>query len=216
MHFDYTVNKDRNFYKIALPLIKLIARSKFRIVCKGKYNIPKNKGFILAANHLSFFDPAVIVSNIDHTVHFMAKSELFQNPALAFLVRNLNAFPVKRGYSDRKALQYAIDVIENGGVLGIFPEGRRVRSAIPENAKTGVAFIAKRTRADILPVCLYINPNEDVVRPKLTMVFGEVIKYEQLGFEKEGASSQKVKKAADYIMCRITELWEIENESNRS
>ena len=213
MHFDYSVNKDRKFYKAAVPAIKLISFAKFKVTCKGKENIPKDRGFILAANHISFFDPAVIISNIDHTVHFMAKSELFENPALAFIVRNLNAFPVKRGYSDRKALMYAINVVENGGVLGIFPEGRRVRSAIPDSAKTGIAFIAKRTGADVLPVCLYINPMEDVVRPKLTLIFGEVIKNSELDFDSEKSSSQKVRYAAEYIMNKITELWETENEN---
>lgn len=214
MHFDYSVNKDRKFYNIALPAIKLIAFSKFKVSCKGKENIPKDKGFILASNHISFFDPAVIVSEVGRTVHFMAKSELFENVFLAKLVANLNAFPVRRGCSDRKALLYAIDVLKNGGVLGIFPEGRRVRSAIPESAKTGIAFIARKTKADILPVCLHIDPMEDVARPKLTIVFGKLIKNSELSFEKEGTPSERVRSASEYIMNKITDLWETENENS--
>lgn len=215
MYFDYNQKKDKKFYKVALPLIKAFSHFRYNITYKGMENIPEKGGFIVAANHISFSDPAVIIAAFPHTIHFMAKSELFENPALSLAVRNLNAFPVRRGFSDRKALVYAIEVIQAGGVLGIFPEGRRVRSAVPESAKTGVAFIAKKTGADILPVSLYVDPNEDVMRPKITVTFGKIIKNEELCFDGDKGSSA-VRKAADIIMERITDLWENENENKSS
>ena len=212
MHFDYEKKDDRAFYKISLPVIKAYANSRYRLVCFGKENIPQEKRrLIIACNHISFADPAVIISHFPYSVHFIAKSELFENPVTAFFVRNLNAFPVRRGLSDRSAVKYACDILKDGKILGIFPEGRRVRSAIPEKAKRGVAFIAKRTGADVLPASLYLDPEEDVVRPRLTLRFGRVLKNKEL-FEK----GKDLDAAADKIMNEIEKLWGLGHGGNQS
>ena len=85
-----------------------------------------------------------------------------------------------RGLSDRNAIKYACDILNQDKILGIFPEGRRVRSAVPDKAKRGVAFIAKRTGADVLPTSLYLDVREDVFRPKLTLRFGRILKNNEL------------------------------------
>ena len=208
MHFDYSNKQDRNFYKAAIPLIKAYANAHFSISCFGKENIPKEKcRLIIACNHISFADPAVIISRFPYSIHFMAKSELFENPATAFLMRNLNAFPVRRGLSDRDALKYACGILSENKILGIFPEGRRVRSAVPEKAKRGVAFIARRTGSDILPASLYVDPKEDVMRPKLTLRFGRVLRNSEL-FDGKSDKSTELEKVSDYIMETIEKLWE--------
>ena len=95
LHFDYENKNDRSLYKAAVPFIKAFANSQFRISCIGKENIPKEKGrLIVACNHISFADPAVIISCFPYSIHFIAKSELFEKPVMAFFLSNLNAFPV--------------------------------------------------------------------------------------------------------------------------
>ena len=208
MHFDYNRKDDRGFYKIAVPLIKAYADVHFSISCYGRENIPKEKGrLIIACNHISFADPAVIISRFPYSIHFIAKSELFENPVTAFFLSNLNAFPVRRGSSDRDALKYACKILDDGKILGIFPEGRRVRSAVPEKAKRGVAFIARRTGADVLPACLYLDPKEDVFRPKLTLRFGRVLKNSEL-FDGKNDKSEELQFASEKIMNTIEKLWE--------
>lgn len=212
MHFDYEKKDDRSFYKIAVPLIKAYANAQFKLNCIGRENIPKEKRrLIVACNHVSFADPAVIISFFPYSIHFIAKSELFENPVTAFFLSNLNAFPVRRGLSDRSAIKYACDILNQDKILGIFPEGRRVRSAIPEKAKKGVAFIAKRTGADVLPACLYIDPKEDVFRPRITMRFGRVLKNGELF-----SADKSLEEVADYIMNNIENLWECGHGNSRS
>ena len=212
MHFDYEKKEDRSFYKIAVPLIKAYANAQFKLNCVGRENIPKEKRrLIVACNHVSFADPAVIISFFPYSIHFIAKSELFENPVTAFFLSNLNAFPVRRGLSDRSAIKYACDILNQDKILGIFPEGRRVRSAIPEKAKKGVAFIAKRTGADVLPACLYIDPKEDVFRPRITMRFGRVLKNSELF-----SADKNLEEVADYIMNNIENLWECGHGNSRS
>ena len=208
MQFDYSINNDRIFYKLAYPVIKAYANVHFSIRCEGKENIPENKGrLIIACNHISFADPAIIICNFPYSIHFMAKSELFENPAIALFMRNLNAFPVRRGLSDRDALKYACQILNENKILGIFPEGRRVRSAVPERAKRGVAFIARRTGADVLPASLYMDTEKDVMRPEVTLRFGRVLKNSEL-FDGDNDKSKELEKAADYIMNTIEKLWE--------
>lgn len=212
MHFDYQKDDDRNFYKIAVPLIKAYASLHFSISCYGQENIPhEKKRLIVACNHISFADPAVIISHFPYSIHFMAKSELFENPLTAFLMSNLNAFPVRRGLNDRDAIKYACRILEDDKILGIFPEGRRVRSAVPEKAKKGVAFIARRTGADVLPASLYVDPEEDRMRVKVTLRFGRVLKNSEL-FNK----GRNLENAADCIMNEIEKLWEIGHGNPRS
>ena len=205
MHFDYENKKDRALYKIGIPAVKAFAKANYRITCYGKENIPKEKRrLIIACNHISFTDPVVIISYFPYSIHFIAKSELFENPVTAFLMSNFNAFPVRRGLSDRNAIKYACDILNQDKILGIFPEGRRVRSAVPEKAKRGVAFIARRTGADVLPVSLYLDTTEDVMRPKLTIRFGRVLKNSELF--SQGKSLDDV---AENIMNEIEKLWEL-------
>ena len=204
MHFDYEKKEDRSFYKIAVPFIKALANAQFRLKIVGSENIPKEKGrLILACNHISFADPAVLISCFPYSIHFIAKSELFENPVIAFFMSNLNAFPVRRGLSDRDAIKYACDILGKDKILGIFPEGRRVRSAVPEKAKRGVAFIARRTGADVLPVCLYLDPREEVLRPRITVRFGSVLKNDELF-----ADGKSLGEVSDCIMDNIEKLWE--------
>ena len=212
MHFDYENKNDRQFYKFAVPLIKAFANAQFKLNCIGQENIPKEKKrLIIACNHISFADPAVIISFFPYSIHFIAKSELFENPVTAFFVSNLNAFPVRRGLSDRNAIKYACDILNQDKILGIFPEGRRVRSAVPEKGKKGVAFIARRTGADVLPACLYIDPKEDVFRPRITLRFGRVLKNSELFSE-----GKKLEEVAECIMNNIEKLWECGHGNSRS
>ena len=212
MHFDYNKKNDRNFYKVAVPFIRAFANANFKLNCIGQENIPEEKGrLIIACNHISFADPAVIISFFPYSIHFIAKSELFENPVTAFLLSNLNAFPVRRGLSDRNAIKYACDILNQDKILGICPEGRRVRSAIPEKAKRGVAFIAKRTGADVLPACLYVDPKEDVLRQRLTLRFGRVLKNAELF-----GDGQDLNEVAECIMNNIEKLWESGHGNSRS
>ena len=205
MHFDYHKDNDRNFYKAAVPFIKAFTALQFSVKCYGRENIPEEKRrLIVACNHISFADPAVIISCFPYPIHFMAKSELFENPVTAFFVRNLNAFPVRRGMSDRDAIKYACRILGDDKILGIFPEGRRVRSAVPEKAKRGVAFIARRTGADVLPASLYVDPAEDRIRVKITLRFGRVLKNSEL-FD----NGRDLENASETIMNEIEKLWKI-------
>ena len=214
MYFDYSVIKKRKLYPVLVPVLRLLSHIVYSTECKGVENIPSDGKLIIACNHIAFSDPAFIVAYSSRRVHFMAKSELFENYFIAKLLSNMNAFPVRRNTSDRKALMYAKKILENDWVLGIFPEGRRVRGSSPTQGKTGIAFLSRMSGADVLPVCIY-KTGTGHFRPKVTLKFGKVIRNSELGFN-NADRNEELKAATDKIMENIKNLWEEENADRSS
>lgn len=203
--------KRRITYYIIKPIARFLLFFVYNIRCKGRKNIPKKGGFILASNHISYTDPVILVSFCPRTCHFMAKSDLFKHPLLALFFRSMNAFPVKRGTSDNRSLVYAQKVLNSSWVLGIFPEGGTSKDKIPKRAKSGIAYLAKNTGADVLPVSIYRTPGKRQLRPKTTVRFGTVIKNEELGLTEE-YSPKQLRAASQLIMNKIVALWEKQHE----
>ncbi len=217
MYFDFT-KKPRNhkIYFIGKYLAKTLSYAVYKkLTVKGKENIPKNGALIIVSNHIAFSDPAVIISTCPRIVHFMAKSDLFEDYFKSLFMRNMNAFPIKRNQSDRAALRRAVQILNNDWVLGIFPEGRRVKKSAPTELKKGAAYLARITGADVLPVCIYRSEKDDSVWHKLVLSYGKVIKNSEFGFENKNKADE-ISRASKMISKKITELWEAENEGYSS
>lgn len=118
---------------------------------EGLDNIPNEGAVIIAANHVSAWDPIVIGVTVQRPINYMGKAELFRNPPFAFIMSNLNAFPVKRGSADRAALRNSLELLNEGKVLGIFPEGTRNTDGLAK-VQNGTAMIALKSGAPIVPV----------------------------------------------------------------
>lgn len=120
----------------------------------GLENVPLEGPLIVAANHLCFYDPPLVGGLFPRQVHFMAKKELSWGP-FVLLMNGLTTFPVTRGTPDRKAIATALDYLKNGKVVGIFPQGTRVRSGGIENAEMGLSLIADKAQVPVIPIGLY-------------------------------------------------------------
>ena len=206
MAFDYSIVRDRKYYDVVKGPCKFLLRLGLRIQCEGLENIPEDGAFILACNHIHFVDPAVLLAVFPRPIHFMAKAEAFKNKLAAWFLTHLNVFPVNRGRSDKSSVDYAVKLIENGHVLGIFPEGTRSKDLKPQKAKAGIALIARQTKADILPASVYCEKKGGLFR-KITVRYGELIKYEDLGITEEGGT-RELREATDKVMDKIVALWE--------
>ncbi len=157
-------------------VVKFIARIIFApfMICKviGKENIPKEGGFVLAINHKSNFDVILAAVSCPRPLHYMAKKELFNNKFTAWFFSKVNAFPVDRAGNDLKAVKTALSILKDGNVLGIFPEGTRVKEGESVDAKAGVSMFAIRAKVPVVPAAIV---GEYKLFSKLHMIFGEPI-----------------------------------------
>lgn len=141
-------------YRIGRFLSLMICVVLGRFKAYGTENIPSKGGVILAPNHISYLDPPAAGAGIRRQVRFMAKLELFKIPVLGFLIRNVGAFPVKRGTADRHALKKAIDLLQQGELVCLFPEGKRSETGEPLDAELGIGMIALRSKAPVVPTAI--------------------------------------------------------------
>lgn len=140
------------FYRLIYSILRIIATPLFRIRVHGIEKIPENEKYIVCANHKSMIDPVFIALALDRQVHFIAKKELFEVPVLKNILKFLKAIPAQRDGKDLSVLRDSIKLIKSGKILGIFPEGTRVKEAKRENIKDGAGYIALKSKTDILTI----------------------------------------------------------------
>jgi len=140
------------FYSIVRAIAWIILKIFWRMEIIGIENLPESGGFIIASNHVSYLDPAVLVASLNRKIYFITKKEVFKNTFLSFLLNKLNAFSVDRENIDMLALKKAINILQEEKVLGIFPEGTRSSNGELQELKLGAIKIAMKTGVPILPV----------------------------------------------------------------
>ncbi len=163
-------------YYTGWTIFRLISKLVFRVKVSGQENFPRTGGFILATNHISWYDPPLFGSWAPRQVYFFAKMELFNVPILGWAIRRTNALPVKRGTIDRKAIEASVEVIKQGYGLTVFPEGTRSKTDQFLDPKPGLGLLAMRAQCVIVPGYVHgANRLKDCFlgREKLRVVFGE-------------------------------------------
>lgn len=158
--------------------LKGILPTMFRIIYRaevhGQENVPKEGGAIIAANHISLWDPPFVGAFCPRRVSFMAKKELFENSVFSSIITSLGAFPVNRGAADRNAIKTALAVLSKGKCLGLFPEGTRSKSGKLGEPEAGIGLIAYKANVPIVPVAI-TGTNGKGLFPKFTIRFGKPI-----------------------------------------
>lgn len=187
-----------NLYAFGKGLVKTVLSPLYRFEIIGAENFPKEGGILLCSNHIHALDPPVVGMTAPRTVHFMAKEELFKAPILGPILPKVNAFPVKRGMSDREALRTALKILKSGEVVGLFPEGTRSTDGVLKKGLSGAGFFALRGNADVMP-CAIIGPYKAF--RKVKVVYGEPIRMEP--FRERKASVDEVTEA---IMSSIQKI----------
>lgn len=118
----------------------------------GLENVPQTGAVIIAPNHVSHLDPVLIGVLVRRPVWFLAADELFSIPVLGALSRYLRAFPIRQDSPDRKALRRAEELLKQGEVLVVFPEGHESLDGRLQPLQGGAVLLARRTGACIVPV----------------------------------------------------------------
>lgn len=150
-------------FRFLFPIVNYLARLLAIVTVTGTENVPRGGGVLLVSNHLTNYDALFLGMTIKRLPHFMAKTELYRNPVISWIIRHLGAFPVRRGEADRAALRQAEALLRGGRIVGIFPEGHRSRAAAMQAGQGGIALLARRSGVPILPVA--ITGSENLLPP---------------------------------------------------
>ena len=126
-----------------------------RLRVYGKERVPLEGGIVVASNHFSWLDPAVLGYASPRVLYYMAKIEAHRLPGLGTFIRAFGCFPVRRGESDRDAVRLMRTIVAEGHALGLFAEGSRQRSGVPGYVQPGAAMVALQEGAPILPVAIH-------------------------------------------------------------
>lgn len=185
-------------YRIFRFLFRCLFYSIFRLKVAGTENIPNDGAVILCANHISYLDPPIVGTPLVRRVHYMAKFELFRIPLLGWLITQFGAFPVKRGGVSREAIRYSLQLLNEGRMMGIFPEGSRKNAG--GMGKKGAASLALKSNATVIPVAII---GDYKIFQRMKMVYGKPISLTEF---KEDTSSASLEKATEKIMTTIREL----------
>ena len=169
----------RPLYRWGHRLTNIFCKTFGRLDARGVHHIPKEGGVLLVSNHVSFLDPVIIGSAANREIHFMARSNAFDIPALGKLISIYNAYPVNRGAPDLGALRKTISLLKAGNVVLMFPEGTRSVDGTLGKARDGACFIAHRAGVPTIPVYhsgaerMLPRNSKRLRRAKLTVAFGE-------------------------------------------
>ena len=196
-------------YRIIYAIFAGIVGVIFNYKIVNKEKEPDKSGFIVCANHVSATDAiALCYAFRKNQVHFMAKKELFKIPVLAPLIRLLGAFPIDRGGSDVGAIKNAVNLVSEGNVLGIFPQGHRYPGEDPRATKTknGAALISTKAEADIVPAYIWRKNRAGGIFRRTYVIIGEKIDFESLGYQPE--ENGEYSRITDVIFDKVCTLGE--------
>jgi 1-acyl-sn-glycerol-3-phosphate acyltransferase len=193
-------------YRLCRLILRILFWVLYRLETRGVSNIPLKGPVILCSNHRSLQDPITLGVWVPRKVHYMAKAELFRVPLFGQLIKAVGAFPVKRSGVSKEAIRTAISLLQEGHVLGIFPEGTRNETV--GMGKRGAVTMAIRSKALVVPVALVGE-----YRPfrKMLAIYGTPI---DLSPYADQSTTESMEEATDLIMSRIREMLKTGNPAS--
>ena len=189
------MKKEKNYlYKFCKIIYTVLLKILFRPRVLGIHNIPKEGSLIFAGNHKHAVDPVIVMSSTKRIVHYMAKEELFKG-IHGKLFEKIGLIKVYRSKSNPVAIMQAEKILENGGTIGIFPEGTRNKTNQELlKFRHGTVLIAKRSNTKIVPFA--IRGEYRLFRKGLEIEFAEPI----------DVSNMEIEEANDYLKNKVLEL----------
>ena len=197
-------------YRCAQTIFFLYFKIFHRFRVSGLEHVPSDGAFLLASNHVSFFDPPALGCRVPRDLHYFARKSLFKG-LLGQLITAFNSIPVDRGSADVSSFKKALKVLDKGSPLLVFPEGTRSLDGSLQAAKAGVGLIAIKARVPVLPArviggfeILGKGCKWPKIGSRLTIVYGPLLQIETLDPGPKTAKRSQI--VADAIMEAIGKL----------
>lgn len=174
----------RTIYYALFVLLVVIPVSKFmyNLKIEGRENVPEASKVIFAGNHVSYLDPPMLTYAVWKKVAYMGKKELFESPnwLLRAMCISLGGFAVNREKPELATFKTVKAIFNTDWSLGIFPQGHIVKEPVIENINKGFTVLAKKHKADIVPVavCGFDGYAHKLFEKHMTLKIGKPISYE--------------------------------------
>lgn len=141
------------FYRFYHFLFRLMLRLfTRRAVVTGLENLPASGPAILVSNHISYWDPGLLVALVPRQIYFLSKAEMFDGGIVDWLFRKADVFPIQRGSADVEAMRHALGVLARGDLVGMFPKGTRAPENRDQPVRGGMVLLAARSKAPLVPI----------------------------------------------------------------
>ena len=196
------------YYRIVKMIISLIYRLLARIEIVGVENVPQKGPYIVICNHLSSFDPPLLLITLPVRMTVLAANKYRSHPIFGPFLSSMGATYVRRGEVDRQALRACLDVLRRGGIIGIAPEGTRSPTGALQEGHTGVAYLASRAGVPILPVVVTGTEKmpaslKRLRRGQVKAVIGETF---TLPITERKARGKQLKEFTELIMRHLADM----------
>lgn len=198
------------FYRASYHTIGPILRGLWRIHATGVHHIPEQGPAIIASNHLSYTDHYFLPSVVPRQIYFISKAQHFDVPVQRWLFEQWGVIPLKRGDGDREAMARSLQILEQGRLFGIYPEGTRSMDGKLHKGHTGVARLALMSKVPVIPVGMI---GTDKVLPKgkhmpkfqkVTIHIGAPMRFDEYhGMENDRKACREI---TDRVMHAIRDL----------
>lgn len=212
----YYCGKEINFLQLRYYerfLFLFLAKLFFKFEYRGIENIPEEGGAIIALNHQSFLDGLLVnlaTSSKGRITGFLAATDYYSNFLFVHLLNQGESIPLERGGDTFSALEEAILRLERGKLIGIFPEGSRTDDGKIKEGRKGVAVLAFKTGAPVIPSAIKGSFECWSKHKKFPRCGKIILEFSQpLYFEKRENLDEKIlKEATEKIMEKIREVYE--------
>lgn len=158
-------------------VITSVIKCKYNLKVVGCENIEKGKKYIVASNHVTGYDPFILAAQLHLTIAFMAKKQLFETFWSMVLMDWCGAFAVDRDKVDVSTIKTALSIQKTSWNLGLFPQGTRCNNGKMENVTKGFASMAKKIKADVLPVAIIVKDNPNSKKQDFIIKIGTSIPF---------------------------------------
>jgi 1-acyl-sn-glycerol-3-phosphate acyltransferase len=192
-------------YNFGRFVFSLYLKVLYRLKIHNAERIPRRKPFIICSNHIYWLDPLAVAAAFpaSYKIHFMAKKEIFSNIFFSYILKKAHAFPVNRQDADYSAVKKAYQLLKEGQVLGLFPEGSRSKNGEIQKAYNGAALISVRSGVPILPIA--IAGPYGIFKP-VHIYIGPPFALPPLIYEEKDRKRMQLDEMSCIIMNNISEL----------
>lgn len=188
------MRENKVLYKACKLIYSTLLKILYRPTAIGLENIPEDGPLIFAGNHRHAFDPVVVMTHTKRIVHYMAKETLFKG-LHGIIFKHIGLIKVYRTKNNPEAIQVAVELLKQGGTIGIFPEGTRNKTEdMLLRFKLGAVRIAQASNSKIVPFA--IKGEYKLFRKKLLIEFGKPV----------DVSEMELEEANDYIRDEVLNL----------